>query len=43
MLFTFFAIPTGLLALIAGHTVLGFGYVVPILSSRFAGIGLFSH
>ena len=35
MLFTFFAIPTGLLALIAAHTVLGFGYVVPILSSRF--------
>ena len=34
-LFTFFAIPTGLLALVAAHTVLGFGYVVPILSSRF--------
>lgn len=37
-LFTFFAIPTGLLALIAAHTVLGFGYVVPILATRFKEI-----
>ncbi len=34
-LFTFFAIPTGLLALIAAHTVLAFGFVVPILAARF--------
>lgn len=34
-LFTFLAIPLGLLTLIAGHTILGLGYVVPILSSRF--------
>jgi spermidine/putrescine transport system permease protein len=36
--FTFCAIPTGLMTLIAGHTVLGLGYVVPILSARFAEI-----
>lgn len=35
MLFTYFAVPSGLFALIAAHTVLGFGYVVPILASRF--------
>lgn len=35
-LFTFFSIPLGLLTLIAGHTILGLGYVVPILTSRFA-------
>lgn len=38
LLFTFFSIPTGLISLIAGHTVLGLGYVVPILSARFAEI-----
>ena len=37
-LFTYFSVPSGLLTLIAGHTVLGLGYVVPILSSRFAEI-----
>jgi spermidine/putrescine transport system permease protein len=38
LLFTFFSIPPGLFPLIAGHTVLGLGYVVPILSARFAEI-----
>lgn len=38
LLFTYCAIPAGLLTLIAGHTVLGLGYVVPIISSRFAEI-----
>jgi spermidine/putrescine transport system permease protein len=38
LLFTYCSIPAGLLTLIAGHTVLGLGYVVPILSSRFAEI-----
>lgn len=33
--FTFLAIPLSLLTLIAGHTILGLGYVIPILSSRF--------
>ncbi len=35
-LFTFCSIPLGLSTLIVGHTVLGLGYVVPILSARFA-------
>lgn len=35
MLFTFFGIPLGLVTLIAGHTVLGLGYAIPILSTRF--------
>lgn len=38
LLFTFFSVPSGLITLIAGHTVLGLGYVVPILSARFAEI-----
>ncbi len=38
LLFTFFSIPSSLLTLIAGHTVLGLGYVVPILAARFAEI-----
>lgn len=38
LVFTACAIPAGLLTLIAGHTVLGLGYVVPILSARFAEI-----
>ena len=38
LLFTFFSVPPGLFPLIAGHTVLGLGYVVPILSARFAEI-----
>lgn len=35
LLFTFCSIPQGLITLIVGHTVLGLGYVVPILSTRF--------
>lgn len=38
LLFIYCSVPSGLLTLIAGHTVLGLGYVVPILSSRFAEI-----
>lgn len=38
LLFTFFSVPPGLFPLIAGHTVLGLGYVVPILAARFAEI-----
>ncbi len=33
--FTYWAVPLTLLTLVAGHTILGLGYVVPILSSRF--------
>ena len=33
--FSFFSIPLGLTTLIAGHTLLGLGYVVPIVYSRF--------
>ncbi|MBI2775124.1 ABC transporter permease [Candidatus Dependentiae bacterium] len=36
--FTFFGVPLGLTTLIVGHTILGLGYVVPLLSSRFAEI-----
>jgi spermidine/putrescine transport system permease protein len=35
-LFSFFAVPLGASTLIAGHTLLGLGYVVPILYGRFA-------
>ncbi len=35
-LFSFFAVPLGASTLIAGHTLLGLGYVVPILYARFA-------
>ncbi len=35
-LFSFFAIPLGASTLIAGHTLLGLGYVVPILYNRFS-------
>jgi spermidine/putrescine transport system permease protein len=35
-LFSFFSVPLGLMTLIAGHTLIGLGYVVPILSSRYA-------
>lgn len=38
VLFMLCGIPTGLLTLIVGHTMLCFGYVVPILSIRFAEI-----
>jgi spermidine/putrescine transport system permease protein len=34
-LFSFFSVPLGLMTLIAGHTLIGLGYVVPILSSRY--------
>ena len=34
-LFSFFSIPLGLTTLIAGHTLIGLGYVVPILHSRY--------
>lgn len=37
-LFTFFYVPLGLPSLIAGHTLLGLGYVVPILGTRFTQI-----
>lgn len=33
--FAFFSIPLGLTTLIAGHTLIGLGYVVPIIYSRF--------
>jgi len=35
-LFSFFAVPLGATTLIAGHTLLGLGYVVPILYARFS-------
>lgn len=35
-LFSFFAVPLGALTLIAGHTLIGLGYVVPILYGRFS-------
>lgn len=34
-LFSFFAVPLGAITLIVGHTLLGLGYVIPILHSRF--------
>lgn len=34
-LFSFFSVPLSLTTLIAGHTLIGLGYVVPILHSRF--------
>jgi spermidine/putrescine transport system permease protein len=34
-LLSFFAVPLGLPALIAGHTLIGLGYVVPILQARY--------
>jgi len=34
--FSFFAVPLGAMTLIAGHTLLGLGYVIPILYDRFA-------
>lgn len=37
-LFSFFGVPLGLITLIAGHTVLGLGYSVPILTATFEGI-----
>ena len=35
-LFSFFAVPLGASTLIAGHTLLGLGYVIPILYNRFS-------
>jgi len=34
-LFTLFSIPIGLLTLIIGHTLLGLGYVIPIIHARY--------
>jgi len=34
-LFSFFAVPLGSITLIVGHTLLGLGYVIPIVYSRF--------
>lgn len=36
MFFTFFSIPLGLITLIAAHTVLGLGYAIPLLTTRFS-------
>lgn len=35
ILFSFFSIPLSLMTLIAGHTLIGLGYVVPILHARY--------
>ncbi|UNE35745.1 ABC transporter permease [Vermiphilus pyriformis] len=35
-IFSMFVIPLGLTALIAGHTLLGLGYVIPMLSVRYS-------
>lgn len=37
-LFHFFSIPLSLMTLIAGHTLLGLGYAIPIISASFAEI-----
>ena len=37
-LFTFFSVPLGKMALIAGHTLLGLGYAVPLLYMRYEEI-----
>ncbi|MGE0206427.1 MAG: ABC transporter permease [Candidatus Babeliales bacterium] len=36
--FTYCSVPLGLITLIVGHTVLGLGFAVPILSNRFAEV-----
>ena len=36
--FSYFSIPIGLTTLIAGHTVIGLGYVIPLVYDRFAEI-----
>lgn len=33
--FSFFSIPLGLCSLIAGHTLIGLGYVIPLVQTRF--------
>ncbi|MCL4229263.1 ABC transporter permease [Candidatus Dependentiae bacterium] len=35
-LFSFFGVPLGMVTLIAGHTLLGLGYVVPMVYDRFS-------
>ena len=35
LFFAFFAVPLGAMTLIAGHTLLGLGYVIPIVYDRF--------
>lgn len=37
-LFIFFSVPLGLLTLVIAHTVLGIGYVIPILYVRFSAL-----
>lgn len=36
--FSFFAMPLGITSLIAGHTLLGLGYVIPVIQTRFEDI-----
>jgi len=36
--FTFFAIPLGIITLIVGHTLIGLGYVVPLIKARLSEI-----
>ncbi len=36
--FSFFSIPLGLTSLIAGHTLIGLGYVIPLVYTRFVDI-----
>jgi len=36
--FSFFSVPLGITTLIVGHTLIGFGYVVPLIRSRFLEI-----
>ena len=35
---TFCAVPVGYISLISGHTLIGLGFVIPILRARFAGL-----
>jgi spermidine/putrescine transport system permease protein len=37
-LFSFFAIPVGYVSLISGHTLIGLGFVIPILRARFSAL-----
>jgi spermidine/putrescine transport system permease protein len=37
-LFTYFSVPLSLMTLIAGHTLIGLGYVIPIVYARFLEI-----
>ena len=38
-IYTFFQIPLGYLSLITGHTIIGLGFVIPVVRARFIGIG----